>query len=101
LKEDLDEAHRRATEVLDKHRDLLKGIRDNVIGHREQDVEKQLAWMKRAQIAELQDLGWELLSLNSWLIGVMTRVTSVLNRLPPPGKAPHGGSTQPPQRLEE
>src|SRR5690349_19298223 len=85
LKGDLDEAHRRITEVLDKHRDLLEGIRDNVIGHRDQDVQTQLTWMKRAEVLELQNLGWELLRLNSWLIGVMTRVSSTLNSMPPPG----------------
>jgi hypothetical protein len=90
LKDDLDEAHRRITEVLDKHRELLKGIRDNVIGHREQDVQMQLTWMKRAEITELQNLGWELLKLNSWIIGVMTRVAGILNRRPPPGLAPRG-----------
>jgi hypothetical protein len=84
LRVELDEAHSRITKVLESHRALLEGIRGNIIGHRDQDVQKQLAWMRKAEVEELQRLGWELLSLNSWLIGIMTQISDTMNRFPQP-----------------
>jgi hypothetical protein len=64
-------AHTAVLEKLAAHDTLLVGIRKNIIAHRDQDVSVQLSWFKRAKSDELEELGWELLTLTTDLIGTL------------------------------
>jgi hypothetical protein len=74
----LDRAHTQLTEFLARHRELLSGIRNNVIGHRDKDVGQQLAWMRRADVQKLEGLGWESLELSNSLLGALTEIGAIL-----------------------
>ena len=68
----LDRLHARLVAIFDQHGDLLKGIRDNVIGHRDQDVSLQLQWVRNADIKEIEELGWQLVAWTTDLINVLS-----------------------------
>jgi hypothetical protein len=51
--------------VLAQHGPLLEGIRNNIIGHRDNEVSTQLLWMRKADATEIETLGWELMKLTN------------------------------------
>lgn len=75
----LDVLHHEVNSVLQKHGELLEGIQNNVIGHRDLDVATQLLWMRKADAKEIQPLGVELLTLTTSSLTVLTSAISALN----------------------
>jgi hypothetical protein len=72
---EFDHHHARLTALFQKHESLLEGIRKNAIGHRDQDVNQQIQWVKNANIDEIEQLGWELVK---WTTDVLSSLTNVL-----------------------
>lgn len=50
--------HSDVSAVLAQHGPLLEGIRNNIIGHRDNEVSTQLLWMRKADATEIETLGW-------------------------------------------
>ncbi len=75
---ELDSLHARLVTLLDQHQELLKGIRDNAIGHRDQDVSMQMQWVKNANIEEIEQLGWQLVA---WTTDLIRCLTSAIQEL--------------------
>ena len=69
---ELDDLHARLVALFDQHQELLKGIRDNAIGHRGQDVSLQMQWVRNAKIEEIEQLGWDLVAWTTDLIRCLT-----------------------------
>jgi hypothetical protein len=70
--------HGDVTAVLTKHGPLLQGVRDNIIGHRDNDVATQLLWMRKADAGEIEALGWELLALTNKTLSGLGAVISTI-----------------------
>lgn len=78
----LDGLHQEIEAVLAKHGELLEGIRNNVIGHRDLDVATQLLWMRKADANEIRALGYELLGLTTTSLQVLTGAISAIRNQP-------------------
>ncbi len=77
---ELDHLHARLVALFDQHQELLKGIRDNAIGHRDQDVSLQMQWVRNAKIEEIEQLGWQLVTWTTDLIRCLTSAIQDLQR---------------------
>lgn len=64
----------RVKHVHESEKDLLNGIRNNTIGHRDYDASEQIEWLTRVRPAEIRDFGYEVLALNTALTDVIMSI---------------------------
>jgi hypothetical protein len=76
----LDATHERIKISLEPHAELLKGIRTNVIGHKDQDVATQMAWVKETDVEALQRLGYDMLALTNTILEALSILVAKLPR---------------------
>lgn len=66
--------------LIAQHEPLLSGIRNNIMGHRDQDVSAQIDWIRQTDIDEIEWLGIQMLT---WTTKLVDAFTGVARALPP------------------
>jgi hypothetical protein len=76
----LNRLHSEISSALTLNQELLEGIRNNIIGHRDQDASRQLEWIERTNPWTIERLGWRLLELTSQALGDLDTVTVAIGK---------------------
>jgi hypothetical protein len=79
----LHRVHALLSPLLSENRVLLEGVRNNISGHRDQNVATQLEWMRRADAQTIEALGWRLLEATSEVLAELSSIVAVLKRHTP------------------